>query len=100
MPPLDEFTGQPDTFVELKTTMALRPGHVGDRRNLRKKFLKFWAQSFLLGVPEVVIGYRNRDGEIAHVDSLPTLDLPDQLKDERYEREDWDARSCLNHGVR
>jgi hypothetical protein len=33
---LDRYTGQPDTYVELKTSMSIRPGVVSDERSFEK----------------------------------------------------------------
>ncbi|CAE6413155.1 unnamed protein product [Rhizoctonia solani] len=45
----DRYTGQPNTYVELKTSMVIR--NAQDEERFERKLLKFWAQSFLLGVP-------------------------------------------------
>ncbi|CUA74107.1 Decapping nuclease rai1 [Neurospora crassa OR74A] [Rhizoctonia solani] len=45
----DRYTGQPDTYVELKTSMVIR--NAQDEGRFEHKLLKFWAQSFLLGIP-------------------------------------------------
>jgi len=45
----DKYTGRPDTFVELKTSMTIRGPQ--DEGRFEKKLLKFYFQSFLLGVP-------------------------------------------------
>ncbi|CAE6408910.1 unnamed protein product [Rhizoctonia solani] len=45
----DQYTGQPNAYVELKTSMVIR--NAQDEERFERKLLKFWAQSFLLGVP-------------------------------------------------
>ncbi|KAG7089344.1 hypothetical protein E1B28_011034 [Marasmius oreades] len=40
-----------DNFVELKTSMTIRKWNQGDELRFDKKLLKFYFQSFLLGVP-------------------------------------------------
>lgn len=45
----EKYTGQPDTYVELKTSMVIR--NAQDEQRFERKLLKFWAQSFLLGIP-------------------------------------------------
>ncbi|KAK3202490.1 hypothetical protein GRF29_161g1398596 [Pseudopithomyces chartarum] len=49
----------PPPWVELKTSEELpaSPSH-RDILRFERKLLKFWAQSFLLGVPRIVIGWR------------------------------------------
>jgi len=49
----EKYTGQPDTFVELKTSMVIRGQ--SDEARFEKKLLKFYFQSFLLGVPVCLI---------------------------------------------
>ncbi|KAG6894849.1 hypothetical protein C0992_004324 [Termitomyces sp. T32_za158] len=45
----ERYTYQTDTFVELKTSLAIRGAR--DEAKFEKKLLKFYFQSFLLGVP-------------------------------------------------
>jgi hypothetical protein len=33
---LDRYTGQPDTYVELKTSISIRPGVASDERSFEK----------------------------------------------------------------
>lgn len=42
----------------------------------RYKLLKFWAQSFLVGVPKVTVGFRDDDGQIVKVEDFATLNIP------------------------
>ncbi|KAG9017208.1 decapping endonuclease targeting mRNA [Tulasnella sp. 427] len=86
----DKFTGQPDTFVELKTSQVIR--NQRDDQRFRAKLLKYWAQSYLLGIPEIAVGFRTPDGRIAHVHGYRTLDFPQAAK----ERGEWDGAVCLN----
>ncbi|RAL58495.1 hypothetical protein DID88_005199 [Monilinia fructigena] len=52
--------GKSTEWVELKTSVT--PRHRGDEQNFEKKLLKFWLQSFLLGVPHIIVGKRSPDG--------------------------------------
>mmetsp|Transcript_44820 Transcript_44820/g.173935 ORF Transcript_44820/g.173935 Transcript_44820/m.173935 type:complete len:296 (+) Transcript_44820:1617-2504(+) len=62
-------------YVELKTSRE--PKHRGQWRNMaRQKFLKFWVQSFLAGVPMIKHGFRNDDGILLKVETLKTRDIP------------------------
>lgn len=47
----------PKNYVELKTT-RLRDSFKQNRNFIRYKLLKFWAQSFLSGLPRIVVGHR------------------------------------------
>lgn len=42
----------------------------------RYKLLKHYVQSLLLGVPSVIIGFRQSNGVLAGIQSFETLDLP------------------------
>ena len=55
----------PVNWVELKTTAEVRGEK--DQVKLERKLLKFWAQSFLLGVPKIIVGYRTQQGHVAEV---------------------------------
>ncbi|KAG9025657.1 decapping endonuclease targeting mRNA [Tulasnella sp. JGI-2019a] len=91
----DRFTGQPSTFVELKTSRAIR--NARDEGIFRSKLLKFWAQSFLLGIPEVIVGFRTDDGTLISTQSFNTSDLPNRARGKSGE---WSTGVCLDFGGR
>ncbi|KAK0548186.1 decapping endonuclease targeting mRNA [Tilletia horrida] len=77
---------EPDTFIELKTTAEIR----GDRDAERlegNKMLRFYYQSFLLGVPTIVLGFRDRDGYLVDVQEIKTLNLPRIVRNRRHHAE-------------
>lgn len=82
----------PINWVELKTTAEL----FNDKEKLKyeRKLLKFWAQSFLLGVPKIVVGFRDRDGMLLRLEELETHGLPGKVK--REGRGSWDGNICIN----
>ncbi|QRV89694.1 nuclear 5'-3' exoribonuclease-interacting protein, Rai1p [Ceratobasidium sp. AG-Ba] len=86
----DRYTGQPDTYVELKTSIAIR--NPQDEQRFERKLLKFWAQSFLLGVPEIVVGFRTHQGQISTIQSFQTMGLPRMV---RGKPGAWDPNTCL-----
>ncbi|KAJ7903314.1 RAI1-domain-containing protein [Mycena olivaceomarginata] len=65
-----KYTGQTDTFVELKTSMVIR--NPRDEARFEKKLLKFYMQSFLLGVPEILVGFRTPAGEVSTMQTFRT----------------------------
>nr|POE65020.1 decapping nuclease rai1 [Quercus suber] len=73
----------PDTpipWIELKTSQEF---NANDRRELEKferKMLRFWAQSFLLGVPKIAVGFRSVRGDLLRVDELETQRIPQMVK--------------------
>ena len=68
----------PVNWVELKTTAEVR----GERDwvKLERKLLKFWAQSFLLGVPTVIVGYRDEDGVLKKLEKMDTQAIPELVR--------------------
>lgn len=91
----DTYTGQPDTFVELKTSMSIRPGNASDELRFEKKLLKFYFQSFLLGVPEIMVGFRDFKGHLKTLQSFKTLEIPRMV---RGKPNSWDPNLCLAWG--
>lgn len=83
--------GNSDLMVELKTSMNIR-GH-RDEERFEKKLLKFYFQSFLLGVPEIIVGFRTPNGKLTTVQSFKTLELPRMV---RGKPNAWDAQICLD----
>ncbi|KJA19867.1 hypothetical protein HYPSUDRAFT_104734, partial [Hypholoma sublateritium FD-334 SS-4] len=87
------YTGQTDTFVELKTSLAIRGRH--DEAKFERKLLKFYFQSFLLGVPEIVVGFRTPAGALTTVQPFKTIQLPRLV---RGKPGAWDPLVCLDWG--
>jgi len=59
-----------------------------------RKLLKFWAQSFLLGVPIIIVGFRSRDGQLLRLEEFKTQDIPRWVKHVGQNR--WDGNLCIN----
>ena len=57
------------------------------------KLLKHWAQSFLLGVPTIVVGFRTQDGTLTSHRVLDTQKLPTQVKKNG---NSWNGHVCIN----
>ncbi|CAO0796606.1 unnamed protein product [Mucor circinelloides] len=73
---------QPSNYIELKTSRVIE-----SERNQysfdRYKLLKFWAQSFLVGVPRVICGFRDDQGIVLDVVQFKTLEIPRQVREKR-----------------
>ncbi|EEP78288.1 conserved hypothetical protein [Uncinocarpus reesii 1704] len=82
----------PINWVELKTTAEIRNDK--DMWKYERKLLKFWAQSFLLGVPKIVVGFRNGDGILQRIEELSTHEIPGFVK--RNGKGTWDGNICIN----
>ncbi|KAK7682652.1 hypothetical protein QCA50_014452 [Cerrena zonata] len=88
-----KFTSKTDNFVELKTSLTIR-GPLDEAR-FEKKLLKFYFQSFLLGVPEIVVGFRTPKGQLSTVQTFKTMELPRLVRDKEGA---WNPLVCLNWG--
>lgn len=78
-----------ETFVELKTSRIVE--HPGQERTLKKfKQIKWWCQSFLVGVPKIVCGFRDDDGVVEKVVQYSVNDLPKSCS------EHWQPNVCMS----
>jgi RAT1-interacting protein len=82
---------EPVKWVELKTTAEVTNDR--DLVKYERKLLKFWAQSFLLGVPKIVVGYRSQQGILQRLEEIETQTIPDRVA--RGKRL-WDGQTCIN----
>ncbi|KAI9063505.1 RAI1-domain-containing protein [Trametes sanguinea] len=89
----ERFEGRTDTFVELKTSMSIR--NAGDEARFEKKLLKFYMQSFLLGVPEIVVGFRTPAGRLTTTQTFKTIQIPRLV---RGKPGAWDPQVCFSWG--
>ncbi|KPP78192.1 decapping and exoribonuclease protein-like [Scleropages formosus] len=82
----------PSCYIELKTSAEIRMPK--QRRNfLRYKLLKWWAQSFLPGVPRIIAGFRDSDGTVVSVETYHTSTIPQIIKSEY---NSWKPTVCMN----
>jgi RAT1-interacting protein len=81
-------------YVELKTSRKwIGPR---DKENFeRHKLLKFWAQSFLLGVPKIIVGFRSNDNILASLETFQTEKIPTKGK-----IRGWDEKICINFAAK
>ncbi|KAH6611187.1 hypothetical protein Trco_001207 [Trichoderma cornu-damae] len=84
--------GSPINWVELKTTAEIR--HGGDIENFHRKLMKYWIQSFLLGVPKIIVGFRTRDGVLVDVKEIETHNIPQTVNSRPNAA--WNADICVN----
>ena len=62
-------------YVELKTSRKIDTKK--QRANFEKfKLLKWWAQSFTVGVRQILVGFRDDDGMVQKMQNLETMKLP------------------------
>ena len=83
----------PSNYVELKTTRIML--NYRQQENFgRYKLLKFWAQSFLAGIPKIVVGMRDDNGIVRGLTSYKTTSIPG-ICNKQYTKK-WDANIALN----
>ncbi|KAL8905428.1 MAG: hypothetical protein Q9171_006663 [Xanthocarpia ochracea] len=82
----------PINWVELKT--AATPLSDRDVLKYERKLLKFWIQSFLLGVPKIIVGFRSKDGILQSLEELQTNQIPKLVKHKG--KGSWDGNLCIN----
>lgn len=83
----------PINWVELKTSAKVE-NKDRDRIRYERKLLKFWIQSFLLGVPRIIVGFRNKNGILQELKELETKEIPNEVKRKGYGT--WDGNLCIN----
>ncbi|KAI4148682.1 MAG: hypothetical protein LQ340_004990 [Diploschistes diacapsis] len=69
---------KPIDWVELKTSACIENDK--DMLKYERKLQKFWIQSFLLGVPRIIVGFRTRRGILHHIEELETKNIPGFVK--------------------
>jgi RAT1-interacting protein len=84
--------GAPIKWIELKTSAEIRSDR--DMDNFERKLMKFWIQSFLLGVPKIIVGFRSRDGMLLRLEEINTATIPSTAAQRG--RATWDGNSCIN----
>ena len=83
---------EPINWVELKTSATIENDR--DKMKYERKLLKFWIQSFLLGVPKIIVGFRSRTGILEGLEELETRTIPGNVK--RVGKGTWDGNVCIN----
>ncbi|XP_076075179.1 decapping and exoribonuclease protein-like [Mytilus galloprovincialis] len=79
-------------YVEFKTNREIEYNR--QRQNFQRfKLIKWWAQSYLVGIPKIVCGYRDDDGIVHRLETINTLDIPNQLQEMR---DPWKPNVSLN----
>lgn len=81
----------PVNWVELKTSATIENDR--DMVKYERKLLKFWIQSFLLGVPKIIVGFRSKNGILQKIEELETNSIPSLVKKNKAS---WDGNVCIN----
>jgi RAT1-interacting protein len=86
-----ENKNDPVNWVELKTSATI--ANDKDMVKYERKLLKFWIQSFLLGVPKIIVGFRSKNGILENIEELETNSIPSLVKKNKAS---WDGNVCIN----
>lgn len=82
----------PINWVELKTSAEIT--NEREQVKFERKLLKFWAQSFLLGVSRIVVGFRDQQGILRCLQQLETQTIPEIVQSSG--RNLWHGQTCIN----
>lgn len=84
--------GAPINWVELKTSVEIRDDKT--MHNFERKLMKFWIQSFLLGVPKIIVGFRSQQGILTKLEEIQTTQIPETAAKRGVRT--WNANTCIN----
>ncbi|CAN7991729.1 unnamed protein product, partial [Ixodes hexagonus] len=82
--------GSTAAYVELKTSRDCLSERQYQSFCSRFKLLKWWAQSFLVGIPRVLCGFRDDDGHVGTIEELSVREMPHRAKGL------WSGAVCMN----
>jgi RAT1-interacting protein len=85
---VDAHTEKP---IEVKTSMSIKNDR--DAERFETKMLRFYMQSFLLGISKVVVGFRDHRGYLVTHQDFETLAMPRAVRGKPHA---WDPTACLN----
>ncbi|KAM0813601.1 putative RAI1 like PD-XK nuclease-domain-containing protein [Seiridium cardinale] len=88
-------SGAPVNWIELKTSASIRGER--DMNNFERKLMKFWIQSFLLGVPKIIVGFRSQSGILEKLEEIKTESIPVTAAQRGVKT--WNANMCINFGA-
>ena len=83
----------PIPWIELKTSAEPPNDSPRERQKFERKLLRFWAQSFLLGVPKVMVGFRTSDGYLTRIQEFETQRIPGLVARGQGM---WNGNICIN----
>ena len=83
----------PIPWIELKTTAERFSDTIVERQKFERKLLRIWAQSFLLGVPKIVVGFRTEDGYLTRITEFDTQRIPGIVSRGQGM---WNGNVCIN----
>lgn len=81
-------------YIELKTSRILKePANIATF--YQQKLISFWAQSFLAGIPKILIGFRSDRGIVKSIEYINVNEIPRMTRG----KVTWCPESMLNFGI-
>jgi RAT1-interacting protein len=81
-------------YIELKTSENFNGSDARAAEKFEKKMCRFWAQSFLLGVPNIIVGFRSPHGILERIEEWETQKIPGFVQNRGMRT--WDGNVCIN----
>nr|CAB3240262.1 decapping and exoribonuclease protein [Phallusia mammillata] len=86
-----EVLSPPDCYIELKTSRVFTSKRQ-EENFYRYKALKWWAQSYLAGIPQIICGFRDDNGYVSHIENFRTEIFPQRAENLH---NSWNWKTCL-----
>ncbi|XP_022102390.1 decapping and exoribonuclease protein-like [Acanthaster planci] len=83
----------PGNYLELKTSRKWY-SQKNENNFYRYKLVKWWAQSFLVGIPQVICGFRDDEGVVREIKHFKTMQMP------KLSMGWWNGSVCFNFLVK
>lgn len=91
---VDGLDDDASTYIELKTCRILKePSHFSTF--YQQKLMSFWAQSFLAGIPKILVGFRSDRGIVKSIEYIEVNEIPRITRG----KVTWCPESMLNFGI-
>lgn len=87
---VDAVDAKTEESIEVKTSMQIR--NARDEERFETKMLRFYMQSFLLGIAMVVVGFRDHRGFLVTHQEFQTLAMPRAVRGKSHA---WNPNACL-----
>lgn len=81
-------------YMELKTSAMV--DNPQKAVNFERKLFKTWAQCFLLGIPKILYGFRDRNHILKNVEMYTTEEIPLMIKNSEYPRGTEQRFNCVD----
>ena len=79
-------------YIELKTSKAIEGP--ADQQIFNQKLMKFWLQSYLIGIERILVGFRDRRARLKSLEYLAVREIPRLVRG----KVQWDPNALLLMG--